>query len=110
SASRPTKKRARSAVHTGAIAPKTATSPDGTNCSAQKMSAQDVPMLKRPEIPDASSAARVLGNDWRSTRTVTVRIEATATARSNAKRYGGTSATPILIAAQVEPQSSTMTT
>ena len=67
-------------------------------------------MLKSPEIAEASSVARVRGNACRSTMTATVRIAATATARSNANAYGGTSATPILIAAHVEPQRRTMRT
>ena len=67
-------------------------------------------MLKRPEMPEASSVSRVRGKDCRRTTTVTVRIVATATARSSAKTYGGTSATPILIAAHVEPQRRTMRT
>ena len=67
-------------------------------------------MLNRPEMAEARNVARVRGNDCPSTSTVIVRIVATAIARSNANRYGGTSATPILIAAHVDPQSRTMRT
>src|SRR5258708_421360 len=58
-----TKKCARIAVHTGAIAPNTATSPDGTNCSAQKMSTHAVPMLNRPESAIAIRARTPLLSD-----------------------------------------------
>ena len=98
------RKCARKAVQTGADAPKTATRPLGTNCSAQKMIAQLPPVLMIPTTATTASSRRPRGNGWRSESATSVRITATATARSNAKMNGGTSATPILIAAHVDPQ------
>ena len=44
------------------------------------------------------------GKDWRSARAMTVSTAATARALANANTNGGTSFTPILIAAHVDPQ------
>ncbi len=50
------------------------------------------------------------GNGCRSASAIIVSTEATATALANANTNGGTSFTPILIAAQVDPQiSATLT-
>src|SRR5688500_13714112 len=94
----------------GNVAPKTATSPLGTNCSDQKMTAQGIPMLNNPAVAAAAIVRRSRGKGRRSASARSVSRTATATARSSAKTKGGTDATPTAIAAHVEPQSRIMTT
>src|SRR5437868_12253999 len=94
----------------GAAAPNTATRPLGTNCSDQKMIAQLHPMLIKPTIIATAIVRLPRGKDWRKATATMVSAAATATALANAKTNGGTSLTPIFIAAQVEPQiSATLT-
>ena len=102
----PTRKCARNAVQTGAVAPNTETMPLGTYCSDQKMIAQLVPVLKIPTTAAAASS-RPRGNRCRRSSASAVSTIDTAMPRSNAKTNGGTSSMPILIAAQVDPHTST---
>ena len=95
---------ASTAVHTGAAAPNTETRPLGTNCSDQKMIAQLQPMLIRPTIKAIAIVRLPLGNGCRSATATIDNSPATATALAKANTNGGTSVTPIFIAAQVEPQ------
>ena len=105
-----TMKCASTAVQTGAAAPKTETRPLGTNCSDQKMIAQLHPMLITPTTMATAMVRMPRGNGWRSATATIVSRPATATALASANTNGGTSFTPILIAAQVVPQiSATLT-
>src|SRR5687767_7101003 len=94
----------------GNVAPKTATSPLGTNCSDQKMTAQGTPILNNPAVAAAAIVLRSRGNGSRSASEMSVSRTATAMARSSAKTKGGTDATPTAIAAHVEPHSRIITT
>src|SRR2546428_351846 len=99
-----TMKWASTAVHTGAAAPKTATRPLGTNCSDQKMIAQLQPILMTPTTTATAIVRLPRGKGWPSTKAMAVSTAATARALANANRNGGTSFTPILMAAHVDPQ------
>src|SRR6266568_1330475 len=99
-----TMKCASTAVHNGAAAPKTETSPLGTNCSDQKMTAQLQPMLMRPTITAIATVRLPRGKGWRNATATIVSTAATATALANANTNGGTSFTPTLMAAHVDPQ------
>ena len=69
------------------------------------MIAQLDPVLKIPTTTADRITRRSRGNGSRIASDRPTRITDTATARSNAKTNGGTASTPILMAAQVEPQS-----
>jgi hypothetical protein len=99
------RKCASNAVQIGDDAPKTDTSPLGTYCSDQKMTAQLDPVLTIPTTIADTMTRRSRGNRCRNASDSPMRTIDTATARSNAKTNGGTASTPTLIAAQVEPQS-----
>src|SRR5204863_494748 len=102
-----TMKWASTAVHIGAAAPNTATRPLGTNCSDQKMIAQLHPMFIKPTIIATAIVRLPRGKGWRKATATMVSAAATATALANAKTNGGTSLTPIFIAAQVDPDRAT---
>ena len=71
------------------------------------MIAQLQPVLMTPATMAIASVCRERGKGCPNASATTVRIPATANARSNASTNGGMSAMPILIAAHVDPQTRT---
>src|SRR5262249_36278411 len=95
---------ANSAVQIGPADPNTETSPLGTYCSDQKITAQLDPVLTMPASAAAATVRRSRGKRRPRASGTAVMTTETATARSNANTNGGTDDTPTLIAAHVEPQ------